>query len=153
MALEEVLGRCIERWRGEDIPLCPPIGEADIRRIWGRFGRPVSEDILRLYGRVGGFVDGHYTEKLFWSLWPLDRLQSENADDPSAGVKFCDHSLNLVQWELRYQNERQSSVWQVDYLKPGWSLMTATSLESFFRMYLDDPWQLLYANPGLQSSC
>lgn len=143
MALEEVVARCIEKWQREDIPLCPPIAEAEIRRVWGELGREVSEDVLRLYAQVGGFADDHYDEEFFWALWPFPRLLCENENFPTEGVLFCDHSIHIATWELRYEDERRSSVWQVDYRTPGWSQMTAGSLEEFIRMYLDDPWQLL----------
>jgi hypothetical protein len=144
MALEEVLARCIDKWRGEDIPLRPPIGETEIRRAWGRFGWPVSEDVLRLYTTVGGFADGHYDLGFFWCLWPWDRLQDENVSSPSGGIQFCDHSIDLVTWEVRYEDGRRSSVWECSRAGPDWPRRTAEDLESFFRTYLDDPWELLW---------
>jgi hypothetical protein len=83
MALDAPVAYCIEKWRGENIPLCPPIARAEIRRVWGELGREVSEDVLRFYAQVGGIADDHYDEELFWALWPLPRVfHSRTVDEP-----------------------------------------------------------------------
>jgi len=139
MALEEILARCIEKWRGAGIALSPPVEEAEVRRVWDGFGKHVSEDVVRLYATFGGFqeyVDDGGT--FFWFLWPWEMVCQENTDERVEGVMFCDHSIRVVTWELRFEDERQSSVWTTDH-----NSMSAPSLESFFRLYLEDPWELL----------
>lgn len=138
MAFDAVLARCIDAWRGEGLPLAPPRREAEIHEAWGRFGHRASEDIIQLYTTIGGFAELFDDDRFFWSLWPWDFLIEENRRWPGAGVRFCDHSIHVFDWELRYEDERQSSVWQ---LTDGWE--TAPTLEAFFETYLDDPYRLI----------
>lgn len=143
MPFDDVLSRCLAKWSGEKIPLGPPIREDEIRREWERFGRRVSRDVLRLYSTVGGFAEWCFDKEFIWALWPWTLLLEQNAATPSEGVQFCDHSINVVTWELRFEDERHSSIWQISHSIPGWSQQTAPNLKSFFRTYLDDPWRLL----------
>lgn len=138
MTFREVLACCVDRWRAEGIPLLPPIGEAEVRAVWGRLGQRVSDDVLLFYSMVGGFGGEESDEEFFWCLWPWSRLRERNAEYPGGGVQFCDHSIQVVTWELRFEDERHSSVWTTEG-----EVRTAPTLESFLRMYLDDPWQLL----------
>jgi len=140
MDFEDVLTLCIEKWRGEGIALAPPVDEAEVRSVWECLGGRTSEDVVRLYTTIGGFAEDDYDSTLFWSLWPWDMIRQENLGRRGEGVLFCDHSIRVIDWEIRFEDDRRSSVWQVTD-----SSMTAPSLESFFRLYLEDPWQLLHA--------
>jgi hypothetical protein len=140
MSFGEVLADCMDKWRGEGIALLPPIAEAEIRDLWCQFGHRVSEDVLLLYSTVGGFGEGHFDEGLFWQLWTFRDLREENLGYPTAGVKFCDHSIRVVTWDLRFEDERHSSVWLSDE-----NSRCMACLELFFQTYLDDPWQILYS--------
>src|ERR1700732_1788971 len=112
MALDEVLSRCITKWRAESSPLLPPVTEPEVRRVWNSRGWRLSDDVLCLYTTVGGFADWVYLADFYWCLWPWNGLQQRNAEGPSQGIKFCDHSIDIVVWELRYEDERHSSVWR-----------------------------------------
>jgi hypothetical protein len=57
MGLEDILARCVEKWRREGIGLSPPVEEAEIRRTWNTFGKQASEDVVRFFSTLGGFVD------------------------------------------------------------------------------------------------
>lgn len=138
MSFGAVIDRCVDRWLGQGISLSPPVGEAEVREAWGRLGLHLSRDVLLLYTTVGGFAEDCWDEDFWWSLWPWDYLLEQNFGDRSQGVRFCDHSIQLVTWEVRYENERRSSVWRSCGTGP--EVMCASSLESFFQMYLDDPW-------------
>ena len=144
MAVEDVLAVCIEKWRREGIPLLPAVEEAEVRRTWEGFGKQAAEDVVRFYSTVGGFVEYEFDDRFFWSLWPWDLLRQENTDRQGDGVMFCDHSLQVITWELRFEDDVRSSVWTARelYADPE---MTAPSLESFLRIYFEDPWQLLNA--------
>jgi hypothetical protein len=89
---------------------------------------------------VGGFADWHYVGDFFWSLWPWDLLQEENRERSGTGMLFCDHSIRVVTWELRFEDKENSSVWTADTDVPR---QVAPNLESYLRNYLDNPWGLL----------
>ncbi|QDV35977.1 hypothetical protein [Tautonia plasticadhaerens] len=143
MSFDDTLTRCIARWQEEGIPLAPPIGAVEVRRAWERLGHPVSRDVIQLYGRVGGCSDYHFDEEYLWCLWTLSRIVEQNDRGSVTGVQFCDHSIQVVTWELHFENEEHSSVWQVLGRDPGDTRMTSPDLDTFFRTYLDDPWRLL----------
>jgi len=137
MALSDVLSRCIGQWQSKGITLAPPIAETEIRRVWGGLRREPSADVLELYATVGGFQDYTFEEDFFWSLWPWDWLQKRNEESPRDGIMFCDHSIEIVTWELRYETAKHSSVWS------SHGDQSAPTLESFLDRYLQDPWQLM----------
>ena len=61
---------------------------------------------------------------------------------------FCDHSIEVANWEVRFEDDLRSSVWNVRASGAEGAEMTAPSLEMFFRLYLENPWSLLDAwNP------
>lgn len=137
MPLSDVLARCIDNWTAQEIEVAPPISEHDVRCVWKRLGMELSADVLELYSFLGGFQDYVADEEFFWSLWPWALLERRNAEDRGAGVMFCDHSIEVVTWEIRYHNPQTSSVWSCHGAR------TAPTLEAFFELYLEDPWQLL----------
>lgn len=143
MPSDELLHRCIAGWTAEGIPLAPPIAEDEIRRVWDRFGQRVSSDVLRLYGTIGGFAEYVLDDEFLWCLWPWQDLLGWNAVQQGPGVEFCDHSIKVVTWGLRFEDDDRSSVWRHDAQSPGNFHRTAPTLDAFFQMYLDDPWQLL----------
>ncbi len=140
---DETLNHCISKWRNEGIKLEPPLTEAAIRRLWDHFGMPVSADVLRLYTTLGGFKTGEYEEGFFWYFWPIDDVIEINTKNPSPGIRFCDHSIHIVDWEIRFENPLISSVWRVYPGDPEPPDQVADDLQSFFRIYLDDPYQLV----------
>lgn len=112
--------------------------ESEVRRVWHEFGSQASADVVTLYSTLGGFQDYHFfTDDFYFSLWPWSWLQKRNREDRHRGVVFCDHSIESVTWELRFENEQTSSVWS------SHGERTAPSLKSFLELYLEDPWQLL----------
>ena len=138
MALNHVLSQCSDQWRRQGITLAPPIDEAEVRRVWGELGHPLSADVLCVYATIAGFSDYTFEEDFFWSFWPWDWLQQRNAENPGAGVMFCDHSIEVVVWEFRYEDGLHSSVWRSQPAE-----RVADTVEAFFERYLADPWQLL----------
>jgi hypothetical protein len=144
MALEDVLTRCIANWRGAGIPLSPPVDETDVRTAWDNLGGRATEDVVRLYTTVGGFAEYEFDEEFLWCLWPWEMTRTGiiGRRGEGEGVMFCDHSIEVVTWELRFEDDRRSSVWSIRTLYND-SEMTAPSLESFLGLYLEDPWQLL----------
>jgi hypothetical protein len=144
MGFEDVLSGCIAKWRRYGIALAPPVDETAVHRAWDDFHQRASEDVVRLYTTVGGFAQYEFEDDFFWSLWPWDMILSENSARPGEGVIFCDHSIEVATWELRFEDDRRSSVWTVETLYSD-PKMTAPSLESFLRLYLEDPWSLLDA--------
>jgi hypothetical protein len=139
--LISVLNMCIARWRETGVALSPPVEEAEVRRVLHGYGKRASEDVILLYGTVGGFKEYETdNDESLWTFWPWKMVEERNTAYQGDGVMFCDHSLQVVIWELRFEEEGRSSVWQVDSPCP---VMTAPSIEAFFRLYLQDPLRLL----------
>ena len=137
MAFSETLSQCTALWRAQGVSLGPPRSEAEIRHLWSELGHRISDDVLTLYSTLGGFAEYEFDgTSLDWSLWPWDWLIKRNREERRSRVMFCDHSIEIATWELRYRNKDVSSVWLYDH-------PTAPSLESFFNTYLDDPWKLM----------
>jgi hypothetical protein len=137
MALSHVISRCIAKWQSEGVVLDPPIAEDEVRGVWASCKREPSSDVLQMYAAVGGFHDYTFDEEFFWSLWPWEWLKERNQESPRDGIMFCDHSIEIVTWELRYETSKHSSVWS------SHGNQTAPTLERFLEQYLDDPWQLM----------
>jgi hypothetical protein len=142
MSLAQILSQCIERWRRDGIPLGAPQEESRIRSAWASFNQPLSADVLSLYATIGGFGNYVFDDmESFWFFWPWDTLVERNAKEPREGVVFCDHSIGVLTWEFRFENESTSSVWLSQD-----ELRAAPSVEAFFQIYFDDPNQLLFAH-------
>jgi hypothetical protein len=137
MVLNEVIAHCVEKWRSHGITLAPPIPEQEVRQVWEQLHSDVSADVLLLYTTIGGFDEYVFEKDFFWSFWPWDWLRKRNREEPGIGTKFCDHSIEIVTWELRYEDSEVSSVWS------SHGARSAPSLQSFLESYLDDPWNLL----------
>ncbi len=120
------------------------------RRVWEHFGQRLSDDVLLFYITVGTFAEYEFDVEFFWSLWPWEYLIEWNSEDSTTGIQFCDHSMKIVNWELRFEDQQHSSVWSFrpEY-GPGFGLVNynpdkvAPDLETFLHMYLEDPWQLM----------
>jgi hypothetical protein len=137
MSFADTLTKCAALWASQSIATGPPVPEEVIRETWSAFGQRVSQDVLTLYSTFGGFARWEFDEEFFWSLWPWDLLIERNKEERQTGIMFCDHSIEVLTWELRYENEEVSSVWSTTRKD-----QTALSLESFLEVYLNDPWQL-----------
>ena len=137
MALSDIMSRCIAKWRAEGITLSPPITETEVRRVWAALEREQTADVVELYATVGGFQDYTFEEGFYWSLWPWDWLRKRNGESARDGVMLCDHSIEIVTWELRFETGKHSSVWS------SHGDQSAPTLEAFLDQYLDDPWQLM----------
>jgi hypothetical protein len=153
VALDQVLTGCVEKWRRE-VVLLPPVTEAEIHRIWSGCGSRAAKDVICLYTTVGGFANYEFEPDFYWSLWPLDLIRDENTERKGQGVMFCDHSIQVVNWAVRFEDDLRSSVWNVGQFGVESAEMTAPSLEMFFRIYLETPWLLLDAwNPLRGEAC
>ena len=137
MALAAVVARCIDQWTGEGIALAPPVAEIEVYRLWRQLDRDLSADVVELYTLLGGFQEYVPDQEFTWSLWPWSMLAQRNAGADRQGVMFCDHSIEVVTWELRYKDPEVSSVWT------SAGNRTAPTLQAFFEVYLEDPWELL----------
>ena len=137
MALSDVIESCSDKWRANGLMLAPAVTEAEVRQVWLGFNKKVSSDVLQFYTTLGGFNAYTFDDEFFWSLWPWDCVRQRNSESPREGVMFCDHSIEIVIWELRYENPKISSVWSSN------GRQSAPTLESFLQRYLEDPWQLM----------
>ncbi|MBL8848307.1 MAG: hypothetical protein JNG89_01425 [Planctomycetaceae bacterium] len=132
-----VLRRCIAKWQDEGISLAPPVAGDEVCRVWQAFGTEASADVLQLFATVGGFQDYEFDDDFLWSLWPWEWLTKRNTESPGEGVMFCDHSIGVVTWSLRYETPIHSSIWS------SHGVLTAPTLQLFLEQYLRNPWQLL----------
>ncbi|MBT5017817.1 hypothetical protein OAH05_02540 [bacterium] len=137
MSLSTILSHCIAQWKEEGLELGSPISEDEVRRVWAELNQETSADVVELYTTIGGFHEYTFDDDLFWSLWPWQYLQERNKELHREGIVFCDHSIEIDCWEIRYETRQHSSVWSSHGYK------TWSSLEEFFKQYLEDPWQLL----------
>jgi hypothetical protein len=145
MGLDYIRALCIEKWRRERLTLLPPAEQTEVRRTWDGFGKQPAKDIILLYTTVGGFANHAMDDVFFWTLWRWDELRDENAEYQREGVMFCDHSIQAVNWEVRFEDDLRSSVWNVGCFGSDRPIMTAPSLQVFFEIYLEDPWLLMDA--------
>jgi len=126
--------RAAERWRREGVRLLPPADDvAVVERLKG-LGRLISGDVVELYRATGG-MDSDMDSNC-WSLWPLDRVTSENNAGGHPFLLFSDFLINSHLYGLRYESADESSVYVIGEDRPE---KVAGSLDEFFHFSLNDP--------------
>jgi hypothetical protein len=138
----DIYERAVREWRGRSVPLLPAASAADVARIFGELGHPLSSDVLRLYTTVGCFADYEMDNHL-WNFWSLGRISSENRD-PKLNRKrpfvlFADWLICSHLYAFRFENPDESSVF---LCHDGWSLEAepiARGVPDFLHKLLDHP--------------
>ncbi len=143
MAIPDVYERAADHWRARGVPLLAPCSPAEVGATFEALGYPLSADVARLYGVVGGFANDE--SDVLWSLWSLARLREENQSlarwrqengedrDCVTLLLFADWLIASHSYGFHYEDARVSSV----YLDTGERI--ADSLEAFLETYLSDP--------------
>lgn len=58
----------LRNWQAQGVRLLPPATAQQVQTVFQACGSPLSNDVLELYARIGGFECGEYCG-VNWSLW------------------------------------------------------------------------------------
>ena len=129
--------RVLAKWRADSVRLLPPCDEVKVIEVLSSFGHLLSRDVVDLYCATGGMPDGE-TDSLCFSLWPLDRVASENPEHELGGILFADFLIDSHVYLFRYRDAEVSSV-HVEYGTGEGPQRVAGSVDEFFELYLNRP--------------
>lgn len=132
-----VIDEVIKKWRREGINLLPPHKEETVIGTMSRIRRNMSRDVINLYCATGGMKNGEM-DSLLLSLWPFERVLSENPNYKRPYTPFADCLIDSHFYCLKYKNEETSSVY-VDHLDGEGLRRVADTLPEFFELYLTIP--------------
>ena len=135
-SIEQVL----EKWRAGGVDLLPPCDELQVATVIKSLGQGLSRDVAQLYRATCGMQDGEMDDLCF-SLWPLDRVVSENRKHPVDGVLFADFLIDSHVYIFRYDGAEVSTV-HIDYGDGRGPQLIADSIQKFFQLYLSGPEQV-----------
>ena len=96
-------------WRKSGVELLPPRPYGRVVDALLATGRPISQDVLQLYTRTGGMVDGESDARLF-TLWDVDRVVEENRRYRGTGLLFADFCIDAHCYCFKYESTERSSV-------------------------------------------
>lgn len=137
MARVNSIGKVLAKWQADGIDLLPPSKEAQVITTVGSLGQTVSRDVAELYQATGGMSEGEM-DSLCFSLWPLDRVATENLKHPVVGVLFGDFLIDSHLYLFRYEDSDRSSI-HVEHFDGKGPQRVAASLIEFFELYLASP--------------
>ena len=130
----------IENWKRQGVELHEAIEEPVVTAALDKMGRDYSRDVVALYCATGGMKEGESDSHL-WSLWPIERVLSENSRYSRPHILFADFLIDSHLYCFRYNNKQNSSVC-VDYLSGEEPEVIAGSVEEFFNVFVSDPAKL-----------
>jgi hypothetical protein len=133
------LHKMIERWKREGLVLLPPEPASFVRESFHKIGAALTSDVVSMYAALGGMQE---MDREYWRLWSLSEIQAENAAGVSTGILFSDYLINCWSYRL-LPNENDTSAVVADYFDHSQCIRVANSLEEFFSMYAQDPYQVL----------
>jgi len=132
----------IARWTARNVPMLPG-PEDEIRAAFAEMGQPLSNDVLKLYLTIGGFVDfecdGH------WSLWSLNRMremQPYRSDwhRQNSVLWFADFLIESHYYGILYVDTEHSAVCFDSGDGPNSAHeIYAESVGEFLEKYVQDP--------------
>ena len=134
--MNDVLSRIVERWRLKHIDLLPAANEEQLKAVWHRLDGQLSADVTAFYGVFGGYVDADMDDRHL-SLWPVEKIVTENEIIRIRGVLFAYFLAFSHGYYFKFESPSTSSVW-VDWFD-GRDEQVAVSVEDFLVRYLDDP--------------
>ena len=147
----DIFERVREYWTETDVDILPPAAEVEIIDVFSRGGRlPVSRDVIRLYGTVGGFRDYSMDADANLSLWDLKKVRSDNMGYEGPEICFGDFLIGSHYFYLRFESDDHSSVLggthspEVHSRFQGFgdeSLFCCPSIAEFFERYIQDPFR------------
>jgi hypothetical protein len=133
------LHKMMERWASEGLVLLPPEPESVVRATFAKVGSIATSDVISMYAILGGMRD---MDKEYWRLWSLADIETDNTTNVSTGILFSDYLISCWSYRL-VPNDNDTSTVVVDYFDGSQCIHVASSLEQFFSMYLEDPYQVL----------
>jgi hypothetical protein len=131
------IGKVLAKWQADGIDLLPPSKEAQVITMISNLGQTVSRDVSELYQATSGMSEGEM-DSLCFSLWPLERVATENLKQPVAGVLFADFLIDSHLYLFRSEDSDRSSI-HVEHFDGKGPQRVAGSLIEFFELYLDRP--------------
>lgn len=123
------LSELLPRWTAEAAEPLPPPPAASVRQAFAKLGSIATEDVLSLYGALGGMrmMDNEY-----WRLWSLDEIEGQTPSE--FGVLFSDYCISCWEYRLKPVDSEHSAVY-VDYFDGCAPKLVAATLEEFFERY------------------
>jgi hypothetical protein len=132
----EIFEKLRGKWISEDIALYPPETRSATIECFRKLGIEASEELISLYGIVGGMEDMDDEQ---FRLWSLNEILEENTTPEETqrckidGVLFADYLINS--WCYRIKNEVF-----IDHFENSRNPeVRAKSLTSFFEVMLNEP--------------
>lgn len=88
----------VERWKSEEVDALPPASEEQVHLTFSKLGLRPTDDIVRLYGAIGGMemMDNEY-----WRLWPLSEIEDRSSEISEYGALFSDYCLDCWAYRLK----------------------------------------------------
>ncbi len=129
----------LERWNLEGVNTLSPESEERVRLTFSKLGLQPTQDVIQLYGIIGGMemMDNEY-----WRLWPLSEIEARSSEISEYGVLFSDYCLDC--WAYRIKpNDAGSSAVYVENFDGKTPTMVAENLSQFFDMYVANARELL----------
>ena len=137
----DALNTLLDQWRSEGLVILPPAPEHAVREAFESVGSYATQDVIKLYSKLGGM---EVMDNALWRLWSLAEIQNDNTERSTPGVLFSDYLMNCWCYRLKPTSSETSAV-VVDHFNDQESIIVAKNLAEFFAAYLKNPRQLLDA--------
>jgi hypothetical protein len=116
----------LNRWAIPAAGSLPPESESSVVSAFAKLGVSIPQDVISLYGLIGGMDVGDQHD---WRLWPLAEILQENAPAAQGPIAFSDYMIDCWRFYLEPVNEHVCRVLS-DY-EGGPMREVSGSLESF----------------------
>ena len=124
----------------------PVVQEHEVRKLFSSLGSTATEDVVYLYGRIGGM---DLMDEEHFRLWPLVEVSKENSLNETAnGILFADYLISCWSYRLAPVSDAKSAVY-VEYFDGQHPVCVANSLEEFATAYFARPNDVLHNPPEL----
>ena len=130
----------INAWKEQGVCLRPPADDREILSVFNDCGFQPTADVLNLYRRLDGFMDGEYCRNHL-SLWSLAKIREENQFNSTQDVWFADYLIDSYYYSLRREDSETSTV-HVQFFDDGGlmdSFKVADTLADFFQCLISEP--------------
>jgi hypothetical protein len=139
------LQKMIDRWKAEGLVMLPPEPEVAVRETFAKLGSVATSDVIAMYASLGGM---HEMDKEYWRLWSLADILIENTAGNARGFLFSDYLINCWSYRL-IPNPNDTCSVVADYFDDRQCIHIAGSLNEFFGLYAENPFQVLEGpHPG-----
>ena len=132
----DAVGRILEHWRGQGVPLNPGASARDFAALETFLGCSLPADVRRFYSAANGMQEFAHDSKMV-SFWSIDRMLREKdiarAGDDGRAAAFAD--VMIYSWTFRYGLRVGGPLCvMADGLR-----FELASLSVFLEQYLNDP--------------